>query len=131
MISFIQNHWKKIVLSLCALFWSGCGDDSSNEPNNEPVACSLQQLCTEYGIIYICDGVRMYGQAPENPENCTVEYPPCTNEYICEDGIVCMESSQNDVKKFDCKEGTYMMPSDKATATYTESEFNSKYYVKE
>ena len=27
MISFIQNHWKKFILALCALFWSGRGDD--------------------------------------------------------------------------------------------------------
>lgn len=130
MISFIQKHWKKIVLSLCALFWSGCGDDSSNEPNNEPVACSLQQLCTAYGIIYICDGVRTYGQMPENAENCTSEPPPCAKNYICDDGIVCTESQTNGVKKFDCKEGTYIMPSDKITSTYTEEDFNAKYYVK-
>lgn len=131
MISFIQKHWKKFILALCALFWSGCGDDSSNEPNNEPVACTLQQLCTEYGIIYICDGVEMYGQTPDNPENCTIKSPPCQKNYICDDGIVCTETQANNVKKFDCKEGTTFFSGDKATATYNESEFNSKYYVKE
>ncbi|WP_407442598.1 hypothetical protein [Fibrobacter sp.] len=130
MTTFIQKHWKKIVLSLCALFWSGCSDDSTSKPSNEPVACELQQLCPAYGIIYNCDGVKTTSR-PENAENCTQELPSCTKEYICEDGMVCKESSVDDIKKYDCKEGTFIMPTDKITATYSESEFNSRYYVKD
>ena len=35
-----KKHWKKILLSLCAMLWSGCSDDSSSD-SKELTACDL------------------------------------------------------------------------------------------
>lgn len=79
------KHWKKIALAFTALFWAGCGDDSSSD-SKELVACDLQQMCPEYGVAgYSCDD-GFYGD--DNGQNCTfIPAPSCSRYYQCEDNV--------------------------------------------
>ena len=116
----IRKHWKKILLSLCALFWSGCGDDSSSN-SKEWIACNFDQICPEYGIFYECENEQ--DKISGNFENCTTSYPSCTDAYHCSDMTDCFKMTSNNTTTFECsdKKGN--------TTTYTEDQFNSKYYV--
>ena len=116
----IRKHWKKILLSLCALFWSGCGDDSSSN-SKEQIACNFDQICPEYGIFYECENEQ--DKISGNFENCTTSYPSCTDAYHCSDMTDCFKMTSNNTTTFECsdKKGN--------TTTYTEDQFNSKYYV--
>ena len=101
------KHWKKFLLSLCALFWSGCSDDSSStspSTSREPVACELDHMWS-----------------PDDP-SCTNPYS-CTDTYYCHDNVVCFLETDDKTKKFDCRD-----KQDNKTI-YTEDEFKSKYYV--
>ena len=116
----IRKHWKKIILSLCALFWGGCGDDSSSD-SKELVACELDYMCPEYGVLYDCENEE--DEISGNFENCTMSYPSCTDTYYCEDKVVCFQGTDDKTKTFDCRD-----EQDNKTL-YTEDEFKSKYYV--
>ena len=115
-----KKHWKKFLLSLCALFWSGCGDDSSSD-SNERIACNFEQMCPEYGITYDCENEE--DEISGNFENCTMSYPSCTDTYFCRDEVVCFKDTDNNMDVFNCHD-----KQDNKT-TYTEDQFNSKYYV--
>ena len=99
----IRRHWKKILLSLCALFWSGCGDDSSSD-SKDLVACELDHMWS-----------------PDDP-SCTNPYS-CTDTYYCDDKIVCYTQYEENKVTLDCRD-----EKDNKTI-YTEDEFKSKYYV--
>ena len=71
----IRRHWKKILLSLCALFWSGCGDDSSSDSKER--------------IAY---------------ENCTMSYPSCSDVYYCSDMTDCFKMTSNNTTTFECRD---------------------------
>ena len=116
----IRRHWKKILLSLCALFWSGCGDDSSSN-SKERIACDFDQICPEYGIFYECENEQ--DKISGNYENCTTSYPSCSDVYYCSDMTDCFKMTNNNTTTFECrdKQGN--------TTNYTEDQFNSKYYV--
>ena len=115
------KHWKKIALAFTALFWAGCGDDSSSD-SKELVACDLQQMCPEYGVAgYSCDD-GFYGD--DNGQNCTfIPAPTCSKYYQCEDNVTCWAN----------KGDTVLNCSDKQDKDFSinENDFNSKYYVKE
>ena len=117
----IRKHWKKFLLSLCALFWGGCGDDSSSD-SKELVACELDYMCPEYGVLYDCENEE--DEISGNFENCTMSYLPCTDTYYCEDKVVCFQDTGDKTKMFDCRD-----EKDNKTL-YTEDEFNTNYYVK-
>ena len=117
----IRKHWKKIILSLCALFWGGCGDDSSSD-SKELIACELDYMCPEYGVIFDCENEE--DKISENYDNCTKSYLPCTDTYYCNDDVVCFQKTDDKTKTFDCRN-----EQDNKTI-YTEDEFKSKYYVK-
>ena len=115
------KHWKKIALAFTALFWTGCGDDSSSD-SKELVACDLQQMCPEYGVAgYSCDD-GFYGD--DNGQNCTfIPAPTCSRYYQCEDNVTCWANEGD----------TVLNCSDKQDKDFSinENDFNSKYYVKE
>ena len=118
------KHWKKILLSLCAMLWSGCSDDSSSDSpsaGNKLIACDFDQICPEYGVFYDCENEE--DKINGNYENCTMSYPACTNTYYCEDDVTCFQETDNKTKTFDCRD-----EKDNKTL-YTEDEFKSKYYV--
>lgn len=117
----LRNHWKKILLSLCALFWGGCGDDSSS--SEEKTACSLEEMCPEYGILYNCENEE--DKIAGNFENCTMSYPSCSNRYSCEDGIYCWESNKDNITSYDCYN------TQDSSFELTQDEFETKYYTKE
>ena len=98
-----KKHWKKILLSLCALFWSGCSDDSSSD-SKDLIACELDHMWS-----------------PDDP-SCTKPYS-CTETYYCHDKVVCFLETDDKTKTFDCRD-----EKDNKTV-YTEDEFNSLYYV--
>ncbi|WP_173340904.1 hypothetical protein [uncultured Fibrobacter sp.] len=118
------KHWKKILLSLCAMLWSGCSDDSSSDnpsTGNKLIACDLEQMCPEYGILYDCENEE--DKIAGNYENCTMSYPSCSNVYYCEDRVNCWEYERDGEKSYDChdrQENSFEL---------TEDEFKSKYYV--
>ncbi|WP_407449731.1 hypothetical protein [Fibrobacter sp.] len=114
------KHWKKFLLSLCALFWGGCSDDSSSD-SKDLIACDLEQICPEYGIFYDCENEE--DKIAGNYENCTMSYPACTDTYYCEDDVTCFQSTDDETKTLDCRD-----EKDNKTV-YTEDEFKSKYYV--
>ena len=115
------KHWKKIALAFTALFWAGCGDDSSSD-SKELVACDLQQMCPEYGVAgYSCDD-GFYGD--DNGQNCTfIPAPTCSRYYQCDDNVTCWANEGD----------TVLNCSDKQDKDFSinENDFNSKYYVKE
>ena len=116
------KHWKKLALALTALFWSGCSDNSSS--SKEQVACSLSGACPEYGVgVYVCDNPEDYDS--ENiDEKCTYYAgEPCTNYYSCDDGVTCRGSENEHV--LDCED------KQEKSFSLTESEFMSRYYVKD
>ena len=120
----IRKHWKKFLLSLCALFWNGCSDDSSSNSTSidkGPVACELEQMCPEYGVFFNCENEE--DEISGNYDNCTRSYPPCTDTYYCMDKVVCFQNTDDKTKTFDCRD-----EQDNKTI-YTEDEFKSKYYV--
>ena len=117
----IYKHWKKIVLAIATLFWGGCGEDSSS--SEERTACSLQEICTEYGVLYNCENEE--DEIAGNYENCTMSYPPCSSTYSCEDGIYCWESTKDNVKTYDCHN------TQDSSFKLNEDEFKSRYYEKE
>ena len=105
----MYKHWKKFLLGLSALFWSGCGDDSSSTKpamSKEPVACELDHMWS-----------------PDDP-SCTNPYS-CMDTYNCEDKVICYKQHEEKKVTFDCHD-------EQGNKTiYTEDEFNSKYYVKD
>ena len=113
------KHWKKIILSIAALFWSGCSDDTSS--SDAKTACSFKGgACPDYGVdFYYCENPEDY-QSPDKDEKCTF-YPrdPCVNYYECEDGSTC--------KKYD--NATDMFCTDVQGNVINKEEFKSKYYV--
>ena len=113
------KHWKKIALAFTALFWGGCGDDSSSD-SKELVACDLQQMCPEYGVAgYSCDD-GFYGD--DNGQNCTfIPAPTCSRYYQCEDNVTCWSNEGDTVLNCSDKQGKDF--------SITEDEFKSKYYV--
>ena len=115
------KHWKKIALAFTALFWAGCGDDSSSN-SKELVACDLQQMCPEYGVAgYSCDD-GFYRD--DNGQNCTfIPAPTCSRDYRCEDNVTCWANEGD----------TVLNCTDKQDKDFsiTEDEFKSKYYVKD
>ena len=115
------KHWKKIALAFTALFWAGCGDDSSSD-SKELVACDLQQMCPEYGVAgYSCDD-GFYGD--DNGQNCTfIPAPTCSRYYQCEDNVTCWANEGDTVLNCSDKQGKDF--------SINENDFNSKYYVKE
>lgn len=117
----MHKHWKKFLLSLCALFWGGCGDDSSSD-SKELVACDLRQMCPEYGVAgYSCDD-GFYGD--DNGQNCTfIPAPECLKSYYCDDGVSCWAYENDAVLKCSDKQDKVF--------SITEDEFKSKYYVKD
>ena len=114
------KHWKKILLGLCTLFWGGCSDDSTSD-SKELIACELDYMCTEYGVLFDCENEE--DEIAGNYENCTVSYPPCTDTYYCNDDVVCFQKTDDKTKTFDCRD------EQGNKTTYTEDEFKSKYYV--
>ena len=99
----MYKHWKKILIAIAALFWSGCSNNSSS--GNDPVACELDHMWS-----------------PDDP-SCTKPYS-CTETYYCHDKVVCFLETDDKTKTFDCRD-----EQDNKTI-YTEDEFKSKYYVK-
>ena len=116
-----NKHWKKILLSLCAFFWAGCGDDSSSD-SKELIACEFEKMCPEYGVFFDCENEE--DKISGNYDNCTRSYLPCTDTYFCKDEVVCFEDTDNNTTIFNCRD-----EKDNKTI-YTEDEFKSKYYVK-
>jgi len=115
-----NKHWKKFLLSLCAMLWSGCSDDSSSD-SKELIACEFEKMCPEYGVLYDCENEE--DKISGNYENCTMSTLPCSESYFCKDEVVCFEDTDNNTTIFNCRD-----EKDNRTI-YTEDEFKSKYYV--
>ena len=113
------KHWKKIILSIAALFWSGCGDDPSS--SDVRTSCTFRGgVCPDYGVdFYYCENPEDY-DSPNKDEKCTFySRLPCLDYYECEDGASCKIYEDE----------TTMTCFDTLGNRITEDEFKSKYYV--
>ena len=118
-----NSHWKKFTLALTAFFWSGCSDNSSS--SKEPVACSLQEDCPVYGVIYD-DGNNEDYQSANIDSKLTIKQDyVCAKRYSCDDGAYCYETTKNNTDVMLC------LNEPDNSAYYTKKEFFSKYYIKE
>ena len=115
------KHWKKFVLAIAALFWFGCGDDTSS--SDVKTACSFKGgACPDYGIdFYDCENPEDY-QSPDMDKKCTfIPRDPCHYYYECEDGASC----------YKYENGTVMTCTDAQGNPIPQDEIETKYYTKE
>lgn len=149
MLTFINKHWEKITLALCAAIWNGCDNESSivveepaygspapcyyntkgceePEPITYPAACSVTEYCPEAKTLE-CNGY-IVSEPPESFDSCKTIKAPCLRTYNCADGLLCDEESKNNAKVFTCSGLIEIDGEFKNHVTYTEEEFNKKYY---
>ena len=91
-----NKHWKKITLALTAFFWGGCSDNSSS--SKEPIACSLQEDCPVYGVIYDNADNEDYQSTNIDSQNMIKQDYSCSKRYSCDDGAYCYETAKNNTK---------------------------------
>ena len=118
----LYKHWRKLALAVAALFWWGCGDDTSS--SDVKTACSFRGgVCPEYGVdAYFCENPEDY-QSHDSTKCTFYRRDPCTYYYNCDDGVSCYkDEGQTDVTCYDKQEHE---------TTYTEDDFKEKYDVKE
>ena len=126
------RHWKKFALALTAFFWASCSSDNptivqpaygvvcppegcgnpelsnssqaphSSSTSNEPIACNLQS------IIY---------DTIECGHNTTTG-----NNFYCKDGFECYQNPE-------CDRTIYCHDKQGNSISYTEAEFDTKYYI--
>lgn len=146
MNTFIHKHWKKFILSFCAMFWSGCSDESSedgvlygpppcyydekgceeHEPVTYPTGCTVTEFCPS-GVTLECDG-KIINEPTDSLDNCKAVENPCQRIYNCEDGALCTEKTSNGEKIYECSGWVDVDGENKNHVTYSEDEFNKKYY---
>lgn len=128
-------------MCFCALFWSGCDNESVVEHEalygpppcyQDGNKCYYQTPCTrtEYcssSVVLECDG-NITDKIPESLENCKAVNKPCEEILLCSNGTFCKENTQKDKKSYEC---TDFNPdgSNSNHFTYTESEFNNSYHI--
>ena len=115
--SMLYKHWRKLALAVAALFWWGCGDDTSS--SDVKTACSFRGGgCPEYGVdAYFCENPEDY-LSPDRDEKCTFSpRDPCTDYYECEDGASCYKDENETVMEcFDAQGNS--IAEDDVKATY-------------
>lgn len=143
MITFICTNWKKILLSLCAIFWSGCENSSESLPLygspsciaddgvckeefSYPNACAVDEYCPS-GVTLECNGT-IVSDPPKSLDSCKAIEAPCLHTYACNDGVLCKEEYKNNAKIINCDGWVEIDGERKNHVTYTEEEFNERYY---
>ena len=115
--SMLYKHWRKLALAVAALFWWGCGDDTSS--SDVKTACSFRGgVCPDYGVdFYYCENPEDY-LSPDRDEKCTFSpRDPCTDYYECEDGASCYKDENETVMEcFDAQGNS--IAEDDVKATY-------------
>ena len=146
MNTFIRKHWKKFLLSFCAIFWSCSSDESTedgvlygpppcyydengceeDEPANYPTSCKVAEFCPS-GVTLECNG-KIINEPTDSLDNCKAIKIPCQRIYNCDDGALCTEKTNSGEKTYECSGWGEIDGESKNQITYTEEEFNKKYY---